>query len=235
MISLNATIVSILQGKLKADIIRTKFENFFNVTLPYNGNLTSGSTVVYTYGVNESPTIPKFRNAFLDSKPSQGFGKIITPNLIGNYVSITFSLMRKGDLSVWRVTATVNYPHYFEKNIGQEYTIGLKELTGYLETVQSSTESSRSTLHIRIDQVDGDYKLISFETTPSQMTTSQGTYFGVTSFDFEKTIIGSVDDLSLHFKIVSPNYIDPIIITIVVSILVVAVLGIMGFIIKKRH
>ena len=56
-----------------------------------------------------------------------------------------------------------------------------------------------------------------------------------TNILFQKTITGSsVEDLSIHFKIVSPNYIDPTIIAMVVGIPVVVILGITGFIIKKK-
>jgi hypothetical protein len=233
IVALNTTTVNVSQGKLKADIMKVKFENFFDVILPYTGNSTTGSTVTYIYRIDESPSIQRFRDAFLASKPSQGFGKMITSTLIGNYVSIFFNLKREGDSLVWWVVATVNYPHYFEKNIGQEYTIGLKGLTGYSGIIQSSPESSKSTLNIGISQVDADYKLISLETTPSQMTTSQGTYLGITSFDFEKTITGSVDDLSLFFRIVSSNYIDPTII-VAFGIVAVTILGIIGYVIWKK-
>jgi len=234
MVGLNTSIVSVSLGKLKADIMKTKVEDLFGVTLPYTGNFTSDSTVTYSYRINDCPSIQKFRDVFIELKPSDGFGKIITPSSIGNYVAFMF-MFHNGDLPYWTVGATLNYPNYFSYGLGQECTISLKGLTGYSGTIQSSPESSKSTLHISISQVDKDYKLISFDTAPSQMDKTQGTYGGGTSLMFEKITTGSsVDDLSLHFKIVSPNYIDPTTIAIYVGIVVVVVLGIVVFIIRRK-
>jgi hypothetical protein len=242
---LNASeIVGISDGKLRADLLKTKFEIFFDVVIPYDGNHTYEDRVFYNYIVYECPSIQKFRNTFLEHKPSEGFGEIVTPDLIENYVGISFDLTRKGDSLEWWITATLNYPDHFEMSYGKEYTISLKELTGYSETIQSSPLSSNSTLHIGISQLDRKldsiepFKLISFKTTPSQMEKWQGAYGIVTSFFFDKTITGSsVDDLLLRFTIVSPEYIDPtnprVIIGVVVAI--AAILGIVGFAIRRKR
>lgn len=237
LVILNHTSVgSISQGKLKADILKAKFENLFNISLPYDSNFTFSGSVTYSYKIDESPTIQKFRDVFLEHKPSQGFGEIVTPALIENDVAISFTLMRVGDSLGWMVGASVIYTNYFEMNLDQEYNISLRELTGYSEAIQSSPESSKSTLNILTSQVNKDYKLISFNTVPSGMDKRKGGSGTVTSFMFEKTITGSsVEDLSIYFKIVSPNYIDPTIIAIAVGIAIVAVLGIAGFIIKKKR
>jgi hypothetical protein len=143
---------------------------------------------------------------------------------------------RKTGSLLWTVSASINYPAYFDMKIGNEYTISLRELANYSESIQSSPESSNSTLSISITQVDNKFKLISLETTPFQMEKWQGTYLGVTTFMFEKTITGSsVDDLSIHFKIVSPNYIDPTTIAIVFGVVAVTILGPVGLIIWKKR
>lgn len=237
LVTLNNTSVgSISQGKLKADILKAKFENFFDISLPYCENFTHDDIVAYGYSIYESPTIQKFRDVFLEHKPSQGFSQIATPALIGNDVTISFSLKRNGDYFEWMSIAIVDYTNYFEMKLGQEYNVSLRELTGSSEVIQSSPESLESTLNIRIFQVNKDYKLISLVTAPSEMEKRKGTSGTVTSFTFEKTITGSsVEDLSIYFKIVSPIYIDPTIIVIAVGIVFVAVLGITGFIIKKTR
>lgn len=231
MISLNTSeIASVSQGRLKADMLKTKLENFFNISLPYTGNSTYGDTVQYFYRIDECPVIQRFGNIFLEHRPSDGFGEIVTPDLLENYVAISFNLIRKGNLLEWWISATINYPEHFEMDIGKEYTVSLKDLTGYSETIQASSESSNSILHISISQVDKEYKLESLETAPD-MEKRQGTYGAVTTFMFEKTITSSsVDDLSIRFKIVSPRsvdqYSDQTTIAVVVGIVVVAIVGI---------
>jgi hypothetical protein len=239
---LNASeVAGISDGKLIADSLKTKFENFFDIEIPYDGNHTYEDRVFYGYILYECPGIQRFRNTFLEYKPSEGFGKIVTPDLLENYIAIGFHLLRMEDSLEWRITATPNFPKHFEMNLGQEYTISLKGLTGYSETIQSSPLSSNSTLHISISQLDKKldstepFKLISFRTTPSQMEKWQGTYGIVTSFFFDKTITGSsVNDLAISFKIVSPNYIDPTTIAMVAGIAIVVILGIAVFIIKRK-
>lgn len=234
-VGLNTAIVSISQGKLKADLIKVKFENFFGVSLPYRVNFTDGNTVYYSYNIAECPSIQKFREVLLECKPSEGFGKVITPTLIGNYVQITFDLTINP--LIWQLGVGVSNPNNFQYGLDKEFTVSLKALTGYSGTIQSSPESSQSTLSIHISQVAGQYKLTSLETTPSQMVETQNTYTGGSTFTFIKTITGSsVDDLSIHFKIVSPNYIDPTTIAMYVGIVVVvvAILSIVVFIIKRE-
>ena len=73
---------------------------------------------------------------------------------------------------------------------------------------------------------------------PLQMERRQGTYGAVTTFSFRKTITGSsIEDLSIHFRIVSPSYIDPTTIAtyVGIAVVVVVVFSIVGFMIKKKR
>ena len=66
VINLNTSeIVSISQGRLIADILKTEIEDFFDIILPFSSNFTFGDTVSYFYVINECPVIQKFRNVFL--------------------------------------------------------------------------------------------------------------------------------------------------------------------------
>ena len=124
----------------------------------------------------------------------------------------------------------------FDNSIGREYTISLKALTGYSEAIQSSPLSSNSTLRIIISQVENKYKLASLETTP-EMEKTENEVQDTTNILFQKTITGSsVEDLSIHFKIVSPNYIDPTTIGIIVGVVAIPVaIGIVVFTIRKKR
>lgn len=153
-VMLNATAVSVSEGKLRADILKSRVESFFNITLLYYGNFTFGNTIFYYYRLDECPIIQKFRDIFLEHKPSQGFGKTLTPALLRGYVAIHFLLKQEKDGLLWIVMATVSYPEYFVKKIGQEYTVSFKELTGYPGNIQSLTNALNSTVSISISQVD---------------------------------------------------------------------------------
>ena len=109
-VAFNATIVSISEGKLKADTLKAKFEKLLNLTIPYLVNFSFGDRVMYAYSVDECP-IQKFRDVLLEHKPSQGFGKLVTPTLIENYVGISFMLTRENGNLRWSEAMVYSY-HY---------------------------------------------------------------------------------------------------------------------------
>lgn len=223
VVGLNATVVSIPEGRLRADILKAQFENIFNMTIPYVANFTGDDVVAYRYEADEC-RIQKLRELFLEHRPSQGFGKIVTPTLLENYEHINFWWRREFGNLGWKISLAVIYFNHIKVTLDQEYSISLRELAGYSQTIQASPESSNSTLAIGITQVDKEFKLTSIEITPPQMVkiSAPPSQPGVTVFWFEKTITGgSVDDLSIHFKIVSPDYVDPT--TIAITLVVVAV------------
>ena len=236
MVSLNSSVIpSVSERELTAEMMKRKFERLFEISLPYSGDFTSDDTVTYSYRTDQCP-IQRFREVFLTYKPSEGFGKIVTSSLIEEYVVVSFDLMRKQENLEWTIMATVDYPDFFKMSLGQEYLISLRELTGYSEPVQSSSGSRRSVVSISISQVDRDYRIVSLEAFPSEMEKQEGTYGGVTSFHFEKTITGSsVEDLSVRFGVVSPSYVDPTTIAVAAVAVVVAILCVVGFILKKRY
>lgn len=231
MVHLNQSrIGSVPEGRLKADALKVRFENLFNITVPYVGTRLSDVDVLYNYEIDECP-IQKFRDFFLEYKPSQGFGKIVTPAVIGKHVMIFLMLTRNGDLMEWTTRALVYYPDHFKIGSGQEYTIGLRSLTGYSEAIQASPEASKSTLRINVREMsDRKFELAFLETSPSQM--GMRDYRPTISLiSFEKVMTASsVDDLSIHFKIASPDYTKPIIFGAVIA----AILGIAGFAVRRK-
>ena len=234
MASLNAALVNKLEGRLMADSLKEKFEDVFNVTVPYVGNYTQDSMLTYRYETDECP-IQRFREQFLKYTPSHGFGELVTPSLLENYERITFSLKRDDGGLSWTNSITVSYYNYFETEMDREYTISLRELANYSDVIWASPQSSKSTVIIAINQVDEEFQLISIETTPSRMEETKTTpEEGVTIFRFEKTITSSnINDLSIRFKVVPPRYdYTPIIIAISAT---AAALGIIGFMVRRKR
>ena len=212
-IVLNTTIVSVSQGKLKADIFMAKFENLLNITLPYNRTTTSGDKVSYIYEIrkNEYP-IQKFRDAFLEHKPSQGFNKIITPTLLERAQAISFSLEKETSNLTSETEVDIKYPNYITDEwygwLGKEYTISLRDLAEYSGPIKASPYSTKSTLRMSI-HYNHPEELRVFETIPSQMeiSTHSTSYLGFRDYDiyFEKDITGGgVEDLFIRFKYVVP-------------------------------
>ncbi len=237
-VSLDTSVDGVSVGRMKADIMKEKVENHFEIaSLPYTEESTTNDVTSYTYEINECPDTQKFRDALLQLKPSTGFGQIITPALIGNNVTIYFILGMDEGLPEWTIEALIHYPNYFPYSTDREYTVSLKTLAGYSGTIQSSPEASASTLEIYISQTK-EYQLLSIEATPSQMQMQQHGTAPWLYWTSSRTITGSsVDDLAIHFRLVSPGYMDPITILMLIgaAAAAIAVVVIVIFVIWRRR
>ncbi len=232
---LDTSVVGVSAGRVEADIMKAKVEDLFEVALPYTGNSTISGLTYYRYEIDECPAIQKFRDLFMQLKPSTGFGQVITPALIGNKVSISFSLGMDEGLPKWSMKAFITYPDYFPYGSDREFTVSLKALAGYSGTIQPSPEAAASTLEIFIIQ-SIEYRLLSLETTPPQMQMQQSGKAPDLTWVYSATIKDSgVEDLAIHFRIVPPPSTDPTNIIVLIGIVTVAILSVTVFIIKKRR
>lgn len=238
--------INVLKGKPIADAIVAEFERVSGLTIPYFGNMTSTGPggdeyPAYSYRIIGQFPIQRFRDIFLEHKPSEGLGTILSPSLFSNYLIMSFDLVRKGNLLEWTIVAQIHYPKYFETRIDGEYAIGLRDLVGYgSKLIQVSPRSSKSTLRILLYQADKEHKIIPLDALPLAMTERREVSpirQGVTTLSFERTISAGerIDDLSIRFRIVSPYYIDPTTIATVSIVVGMAILGLAVFIVRKRR
>lgn len=190
-------------NRLVADRLKEKFENFFDSPPAsyYETDSSVAGKLFFKYKIGEC-NFEKFRDLLLEYKPSQGFGKLITPTLIAkDNVEICFSLQRENDktgILKWGISVSIKTSDYFK--------VSLREMIGYSEPIQASFEARISELYIEI-WVRDDYKAVFLETIPSEWDTNSSKYAGykiqATLYTFVKDITGSaVEDVLFHFKTV---------------------------------
>jgi len=233
-VELNTTFVSVLQGKFKADKLMAKS---LNTTLLYDRNSTQDGSVTYYYKAkNASSAIQKFKDAFLEYKPNQGFNRIVTPTLLDNRTWISFELIRKTGELAWKTDVNIYCPNYLTGGLYENQTLSLRGLADYSGSLESSPHSTKSLLRISFDFVSvwpfgyvPEEKVIAFETIPSQMEISESGEV------FEKDITGgSVEDLYMHFKFVRTPLADGLVWFFVI-VLTAVIFGPVGLIMWKMR
>jgi len=209
-VDLKTTFISISEGKLKADMLVAEFEKLLKITLLYYGNDTWRDSATYYYKAeNPSSALQKLKDAFLEYRPSQGFDKVVTPNLLDDRTSISFSLEKEAEKLMWKTGVEFYIPHYVSEEwfgwLGNEYTISLKELADYSGNITASPYSTKSTLSLwfiiesAFLQIIPKEEVRCLEIVPSQMNVSRDGEV------FERDITGgSVEDLYIRFKWVMP-------------------------------
>jgi len=225
-VELNASIINdSVQGRFLADELEAEIESIFNFSLPYEDSYIAGQTIFITYGFDicSSYILNNLRSQFLKCCPSNGFGKIASRTSINDYGGISFTLQRFEDSMTWTVSMNVDYSELFEFDVNQEYTISLKELTGFNESIQPSLEASGSSLSMRIIQNDVNYKILFLEIIPD-MVLDKSIYEGRTTYYYSDVFNDTVDDVSVRFRIVPPNYIDPEILTVINFIIIMTII-----------
>jgi len=235
-VTLDANVVSVLEGKIKAHILKTELGNLFNMALPYDENpinATSSNRVSYLYVMTEE-FAQRFRDAFSEYLPSQGFGRLMPFALTDSY-EIICVLERTGTSFKWTVQTSTTYRESFETTIGKEYNVSLKELMNYSGYIQSSAEASRSIVSMSVTFPVRQIDIVSIDTMPQQMTVNREKGGISARLSFEKDITGgSIEDLSIRFKIGPPNLFDLTIIAIVAGIAVALASCVVVFVIKRK-
>ena len=127
VVELNSSgIASEAQGRLVADALASKLEDFSGLSIPFNRSLDRFDRVAYYYR-SEFPATDRFGDVFLRQEMG-GFGDILSQRLLDGNVRMSFQLIELGDSYVWLTSVTL-YPADFEVVSGEEYTTSLKELT----------------------------------------------------------------------------------------------------------
>lgn len=217
------------QGRFIADMLAYRLEKAFGIpTLYYtefNGTFFSPGMLEFSY-FTESPAIES-RRVFLGSVPPQGCRQVLTSSLLDSHDHSVYLMMSgegRSDIEVWlhRVTR--------EMIPGQEQTISLKEITGYLGSIDLSSIAFPSILRIHVTfNIFGDCKLTINKVLPANMPVlvNQETHGTITEYSFSYDVTGSsFEDLSISLTIVSSNLISVAIIlgqiTVVLCSIIIA-------------
>jgi len=198
-VMLNGSKITGKQGYRIARDLKRKIEKALNLYLPYKETRGSLDTLYYDFEVEDCPPREEIANLLRNSLP-QGFGQVVIPLLTSRNVTVDFWLWES-----WTTTIRY-YPQGFNINLDQEYTISLKEMTGYLGTIRSAREASYSTPNVGVFYIPRDMRLQIIEAAPPQMAitreqTEVNLYADVTGL--------SIDDLSIRFKMVRGELIEP--------------------------
>jgi len=219
------------QGRLIADMLAYRLERAFGIhPLSYtesNGTIYSPGRIQFSY-FTEFPAIV-LRKIFLESLPLQGFRQILTSSQLDSCNhSIYVSMDEEGGLHI-----EVRLLDLTTKMIlGKEQTISLKEITGYLGSIDLSHTTFSSALRIRVTfNMFGDYKLFINKVLPAQMPENRETHGAIIEHEFHYDVTGSsFEDLSISLTIAQPlNLISVAIILTQITIIVCTI------IIVKRH
>ena len=197
-VMLNSSKITEEQGYRIAKDLKRKIEKALNLYLPYEQTSGYLDTLYYEYEVEDCPPREEIANLLRTSLP-QGFGQVAILLLTSRNVTVDFWLWES-----W--TTTIRYSHErFNIVLDQEYTIDLKEMTGYSDAIRSSPGASHSTLRVNFFIPRG-VRLQIIEAAPPQMAITQGQE-GV---NLHADVTGlSVDDISIRFKMVRGDLIDP--------------------------
>ena len=197
-VMLNGSKITEEQGYRIARDLKRKIEKAFNLYLPYKETQGSFDTLYHDFEVEECPPRGEIAN-LLGNSLTQGFGQVVIPLLTSRNVTVDFWLLES-----W--TSTIRYSHErFNIVLDQEYTISLKEMTGYSGTIRSSPEASHSTLRVNF-LIPKGARLEIIEAAPPQMAITQEQ----TEANLYADVTGlSIDDLSIRFKMVRGELIDP--------------------------
>ncbi len=237
----NATLVTLAEAKAKADAVTSDLSNIFGASIPFKSNSTVAGLRTFAYELDDYPA-QNLENIFLSYIPFQGFAELINQGL--NYTLVSFYLFPEtlypnfeGPL-IWTIQATISCEYYLDISPGHEYELSVRSLLNYPHSIMASPFSSASRISLSFIEDTKTMKVLFLETSPqmSKQETPLGQY-KLTTFTAELSSGSSIEDFSIHFKIVSPGYVDPTTIAIAVgaAIMVVAVLGIIGFVVKKKH
>ena len=205
------------EGKSIAETIRKRIEGVWGIEFSYIGSFVrTGDRVwydgiYYGYDVAEECSLQKLRDIFLHYCPSEGFGKILHSMIFWHYVDIDLDVeLDEENKPVWEILFRSRYDKYLYVNAHQEYSVSLKELTGYAEPIQSSPQSLSSVLYVKVLKIDVQFRLICSRHLPKAMNyegIGTGTHrergqiiLEYSSRTFVRDIrSGSADDLAVSF------------------------------------
>jgi threonine/homoserine/homoserine lactone efflux protein len=238
--SFNESLVTFAEAKMKADAINHDLSSIFGTSIPLRINYTTAGLRTFGYVLDDYPA-QNLENIFFLHIPSQGFAELITSGL--NFTLFSFSLTPEtmfpfeGPL-MWRISTIVSYSDYLDISPGHEYQLSLKNLLNYPYSIKASPHSSASKIALSFIEDTEKLKFLFLETNP-QMSKEEQTYQNIkmTTFTAELSPGSSIDDVSIHFKIVSPGYIDPTIIYLIIGLVVVIVttLVVVGFTTRRKR
>jgi hypothetical protein len=200
---------SIEEGKTIAERIMNKVENVWGIRLSYQGyNIMYGSIqgqdfneTYYNYRAEEEHSLDKLRDILCQYCPAEGFGKILRSMTFWENVDINLNLKLDEKWNpIWNVFITMRFNKYLELvKPDQKYSVSFKNLTGYIEPIQSSPEANASYLFMSIYDTLYQYML-----TAQPLTANMRAGWEFDSFS--QDIKGrSVDDLALTFSYVQPS------------------------------
>ena len=164
------------EGKSIAETIRKGIEGVWGIEFLYVGSFVKTGDrvwydgIYYGYDVAEEYSLQKLRDIFLHYCPSEGFGKILHSMIPWGYVDIDLDLeLDEQNEPVWDILFRSRYDNYLHVNAHQEFTVSLKELTGYAEPIQSSPRSLSSVLNVKVLEIDKQFGLICIGHLPKLM------------------------------------------------------------------
>jgi|GEM_PF-1489554 len=204
----SSSISNIEEDKTIAQRIMERAENVWGTKLSYQGHSVGyGSSqgedfneTYYHYRATEEHSSDKLREILCQYCPAEGFGKI--PRLMTFWENVDVYLTLELDENwnpVWNVDIKMRFDNYFLVKPDQKYSVSFKNLTGYIEHIQSSPEAYHSYLRMSIHDTLYQYMLTAQPLTANMRA---GWEFDSFSQDIKG---GSIDDLALTFSYIQPS------------------------------
>jgi len=231
-VCLNRTrLTGFAQGKIKADVLKRKFENLFDVFLFYEENASQFllTGIVEYYYISEVPVVDKLWNAFLKQE-YPGFSELFSANLNIRNMNIRLRLDKIGDQHLWLYEISGFGGRLFPISFNKEYTVSVNEILGHVGAIGSAPGASSSNIVISLHVGKGNYTFVPLETAP-EMTKTLVTPEQII---YQTDIAGSsCNDIKIRFKIIESG--DNATTVYVAAIILGAFSCITGIFLLRRH
>ncbi len=199
LIQINLNPANAEQGKVVADALKRKIENYFQIFLLYNEYLSqaaeSGSSGNYVY-IGDVPIVDKLQLEFL-RQDLPGLSQLLTSDPAVGDAQVRLGLKKIGGSFLWSYQVIGFSKKLFHVNYGQEYTVSLNEILNRTETINSAAGAHSSKIYFRIFLEDINFTFVPLGTEPVMSNTQTGQslfYANVTGDSFY--------DVNLRFKVV---------------------------------
>jgi hypothetical protein len=185
-----------------------RVESIWGIKLSYKGcRVYSTSTQYETfnetsfdYEAEKGLSRQKLRDIIDYYCPDEGFGRIPRSMNFREYVDVYMTLELDEKCSpVWNISFDLLFEDYLLIVPNNEYTVSLRNLTGYVESIQSSPRASYSYLSASVQKPESRYTFLAHP-IPGNMAVG----WGYNSFRLDIKG-GSTDDLGVTFSFVSPS------------------------------
>jgi len=198
-ISLNYTMLGGAgQGRVVADALKRKIENYFQVFLTYSQYLSN--IALYGFGdyvyIGDVPILDKLQLEFLRQE-LPGLSHLFSSNLTIGDAQVRLGLEKIDGSFLWSYQVLGFAGGLFEMNFGQEYTVSLNEILNRTGIISSAAGAHSSSVYFKIFLGNNTFTFVPLGTEPEMNMTHEQSYYS-----FYADVTGeSFYDVRLRFKV----------------------------------